>query len=341
MDSLTQLTLGAAIGEATLGRKIGNRAIIWGAIAGTLPDLDVFVPLGDAVADFTYHRSASHSLFVLALITPLMAWLACRIHPRLADLRRQWMLMFYLVFATHVLLDSFTAYGTQIFWPLWTTPMTWSTIFIIDPAYTLPLLMGVIAALVMTRDNNRGHLANRFGLVASTLYLGWTLVAKILVENRFETALREQAIEYQDIFTAAAPFNSVLWRAVVRADGRYYEAFYSLFDGDAGIRFEPHESRDELLAELEDHWPAQRLRWFSKGFYSVAERDDRVVISDLRMGVEPDYVFSFAVADISNPHPKPISPIQLESSWQRDALLRVWRRIWDPAVDIDARPDRT
>ncbi len=334
MDSLTQLTLGAAIGEATLGRKIGHRAIVWGAIAGTLPDLDVFVPLGDVVADFTYHRSASHSLFVLAIITPLMAWLACRIHPRLAELRREWMLMFLLVFVTHVLLDSFTAYGTQIFWPLWNTPMTWSTIFIIDPAYTLPLLVGVIAALVMTRENDRGHLVNRFGLIASTLYLGWTLVAKILVDNRFETALREQAIEYRDMFTTASPFNSVLWRAVVRSDGRYYEAYYSLFDGDAQIRFSPYVSRDELLDGLEDHWPAQRLQWFSKGFFGVSERDGRVVISDLRMGVEPNYVFNFAVAEISNPHPRPIVPIQIESSWERDALSRVWQRIWSPAVDI-------
>ena len=339
MDSLTQLTLGAAVGEAALGRKVGNRAILWGAIAGTLPDLDVFVPLGDVVADFTYHRSASHSLFVLALLTPLLAWLVCRIHPRFADLRREWMIMLYLVFATHVLLDSFTAYGTQIFWPLWTTPMTWSTIFIIDPAYTLPLLIGVIAALVMTRKTSRGHLINRYGLVASTLYLGWTVAAKLLVEDRFETALRQQAIEYRDLFTAASPFNSLLWRAVVRADDRYYEGYYSLFDGEAQIRFTPYPSRDELLDGLENHWPVSRLQWFSKGFYSVTEREGSVVISDLRMGVEPNYVFSFAVAEIDNPHPHPIKPVQLQTGWQKDALLRVWQRIWDPAVDIMPVPD--
>ncbi|MDH3386811.1 MAG: metal-dependent hydrolase, partial [Gammaproteobacteria bacterium] len=109
MDSLTQLALGAAVGEATLGRKIGNRAIIWGAIAGTLPDLDVFVPLGDAVRDFTYHRSASHSLFVLALLTPLMAFLITRIHPDTRQHFKRWMLAIYLVFSTHVLLDSLTA----------------------------------------------------------------------------------------------------------------------------------------------------------------------------------------------------------------------------------------
>ena len=81
MDSITQLALGAAVGEATAGRQAGRRALLWGAVCGTLPDLDVFIPLGDAVRDFTYHRSASHSLFVLAALTPLMVWLILKLHP--------------------------------------------------------------------------------------------------------------------------------------------------------------------------------------------------------------------------------------------------------------------
>ena len=100
MDSVTQMVLGAAVAEATIGRKIGNRAILWGAVAGTMPDLDVFVPLGDVVKDFTYHRSASHSLFVLALVTPLLVWLITRIHADTRELRKRWMLTIFLVFAT-------------------------------------------------------------------------------------------------------------------------------------------------------------------------------------------------------------------------------------------------
>ena len=156
MDSVTQFVLGAAVGETVLGRKIGNKAALWGGIAATLPDLDVFIPLGGVVEDFTYHRSASHSLFVLAILTPVMVWLINKIHPALRENKGRWMLMIYLAFATHVLLDSCTAYGTQIFWPVSTIPVSWSTIFIIDPLYTLPLLLGVIAALVMTRKTTRG-----------------------------------------------------------------------------------------------------------------------------------------------------------------------------------------
>ena len=81
MDSVTQMVLGAAVGEAVIGRRVGRKAALWGAVLGTAPDLDVFVPMADAVRDFTYHRSFSHSLIILAVITPLLAWLIMKLHP--------------------------------------------------------------------------------------------------------------------------------------------------------------------------------------------------------------------------------------------------------------------
>lgn len=341
MDSLTQLALGAAVGEATMGRKIGSRAILWGAIAGTLPDLDVFVPLGDAVKDFTYHRSASHSLFVLALLTPFLVWLITRIHPDTRVHFKRWLLAIYLVFATHVLLDSLTAYGTQIFWPFVTTPVSFSSVFIIDPLYTLPLLVGVMAALVMTRHTDRGHLINRFGLMASTLYLSWTLIAKTIVDRNFEDALRDQGIAYQKMFTTPSPFNSLLWRAVVRDQAGYYEAYYSLLDDDNDIRFSFFPSEDQLLNEISEHWPVQRLKWFSRGFYAVSERQGDIVISDLRMGLEPGYVFQFKVGVISNPHPKPVSPERLTADRDLSLLRLVWGRIWNKNVELGPLPPKT
>ena len=43
MDTITQMALGAAVGEAVLGRKMGGRAMLWGAALGTLPDLDIII----------------------------------------------------------------------------------------------------------------------------------------------------------------------------------------------------------------------------------------------------------------------------------------------------------
>lgn len=63
MDSLTQIVLGAAVGEAILGRKVGNRAMLWGAIGGTIPDLDVLANLTtDSMSALAYHRAFTHSL---------------------------------------------------------------------------------------------------------------------------------------------------------------------------------------------------------------------------------------------------------------------------------------
>ena len=83
MDSFTQFALGAAIGGAALGPRAGRKAILWGGVCGTLPDLDIFVPLGDPVSDFTYHRGVSHAFFFLTLAAPVVAALIWRLHPDL------------------------------------------------------------------------------------------------------------------------------------------------------------------------------------------------------------------------------------------------------------------
>ena len=132
MDTITQIALGAAVGEATLGRQVGRRAMLWGGICGLFPDLDVLVPLGDAVKNFTYHRGPSHSLFVLAALTPLFVYVILKLYPQTARFRIRWYALVYLAFATHVLLDCLTVYGTQILWPLSTPPVMWSTISIIS-----------------------------------------------------------------------------------------------------------------------------------------------------------------------------------------------------------------
>ena len=333
MDSVTQIALGAAVGEAVLGRRIGNKALLWGGIIGTLPDLDVFVPLGDVVKDFTYHRSATHSLLMLALATPLLVWVINRIHPGLREYRWRWALLVYLVFVTHVLLDSFTSYGTQLFWPIVDTPVFWSTIFIIDPLYTLPLLIGVIAALIMSRERERGHRLNRDGLIISSLYLAWTVVASQFAIQGFNSALQAQNIAHEKLYVTPAPFSSLLWRAVVIDDRGYYEGYYSVLDDD-DITFVHYPGDRQLLAGIEDHWPVQRLQWFSHGIYSVTRIADDIVISDLRMGVEPNYVFRFKVGEIGNPHARPTTAEQLVPVRDLGRLPLLWARIWDQSVAL-------
>ena len=147
MDSLSQLVLGAACGIAVMGRRTAVwKAALWGGIAGTLPDLDVLYDYGDAVSNMTFHRSASHSLIVLTLCAPLLAVLPAWLHKGRA-LFKHWLLAMWLALVTHPLLDNFTIYGTQLLWPLTEHPFGIGSMFIVDPIYTLPLLMGVIVAV--------------------------------------------------------------------------------------------------------------------------------------------------------------------------------------------------
>ncbi len=321
-----------------MGRRVGNRAIVWGAICGTLPDLDVFIPMGSAVADFTYHRSATHSIFVLTALTPLVVWLILKFHPGTIEHRARWYLLVFLAFVTHPMLDCFTVYGTQIFWPLFDYPVSGSSVFIIDPAFTLPLLIGVISALMMTRETSRGHTLNTAGLVLGGAYLAWTLGAKFAIENSVENSLARQGITADRILTTPAPFNSLLWRVVVMEHDGYYEGFRSVFDESPDVRLTWYSSAPDLLHGIERHWPVQRLQWFTHGFYSVALNRSHIVITDLRMGLEPDYVFSFKVATLSNPHPIPLLSERIGGGPDYRRLGWVWERIWSDAGDQGNTP---
>ena len=179
MDSLTQALLGASVAELVIGRAIGRRASLYGALLGTLPDLDVLVPYGGAVEDFTYHRGFSHSLLVLSAAAPVIGWVLHKVQG-LASLKL-WIAMVWLVLITHPLLDACTVYGTQLFWPLTEYPVSGSSVFIIDPAFTLWLALGVIGVLALNRRSLTGYRLNAIGLAIAGAYLAWTITAKTYV----------------------------------------------------------------------------------------------------------------------------------------------------------------
>jgi len=340
LDSITQLMLGAAVGEATLGRKVGGRAMLWGAVCGTLPDLDVLLPFPDPVAAFTYHRSFSHSLFVLAALTPLVVWLILKLHPSTRQWRGRWFVLVYLVFATHVLLDGLTVYGTQILWPFVTTPVAWSTVFIIDPLYTVPLSIGVLGTLAFRRLP-QAHRWNTVGLTLSTLYLAWGAGAKLYVQDSVVATLAARDIPHERVLVMPAPFTTVLWRVLVMTPDGYYEGFRSLADGDAPLHLHFYRSEPRWLAGLEESWPVRRLQWFTKGFYAVSREGTDVVVTDLRMGLEPAYVFRFKVGEVRNPHAIPAPVRRLPARRDYERLPWLWARIWNPAAGAPPAVSRT
>lgn len=334
MDSVTQLTFGAALGEAVLGPKVGRKAMFWGAVLGTLPDLDIFIPLGGPVNDFVYHRGFSHSLFLLALLSPILAWLIVRVHPSTKVYFNRWLLLAFLVLETSVLLDFLTVYGTQILWPFYPTPLAWPIFFIIDPLFTLPFLFGCLAALVLTRKTSLGHRLNTIGLVLSMVYLIWAFGAREFVEQRVKDKLARQNVPYSQLISSPAPFTTFLWRFVGIHHNRYFEAYFSIFDGDAPLFINHYPRNLELIRGLEEHPPVAKLRWFTRGYYALAKEGDGIVMTDLRMGSEPDYVFSFKVAQTANPHPLPVKDEKLKTRRDWQQLIWIWKRIWTPMTVV-------
>ncbi len=329
MDSITQAALGACVTAVCVPREHRRKALLAGAMLGTLPDLDVFIDFGDAVSNFTYHRGFSHSLFVLPGVA-LLIWLALRRWwAPVREAPGPWLLGIMLALLTHPLLDAHTAYGTQLFWPIPVTPASWSTLFIIDPLYTLPLLVGLVA-IAGWAARPRAHTVLTVGLALSTAYLGWSWVAKGIAEHHAREALAERGYDDPHLFSAATPLNSFLWRVVVRTDEGYLEGLDSLLIDEGTMQFTEFTSDEQALAEAADLWAVQRLRWFADDFITADVVDDRLVISDLRMGQAPRFVFAHVVAERGNPHWEPIPTEQVHAVFAGRDIAAVWHRIFNP-----------
>jgi inner membrane protein len=364
MDSLTQIALGAAVGTAVLGRKVGARAALWGAAVATLPDLDVLLSYGDPVRDFTFHRAESHSLFWLTAVSPLLGWILATLNRRAGANFHDWWLLTWLALITHALLDAFTVYGTQLLLPFSDYPVGVGSVFIIDPLYTVPLLVGLIAALwLRTRDPDRALRWNAAGLALSTIYLGWTVAAQSHVQGVVHRTLAATPLAHARALVTPTPFNSVLWRVVVMDHDGYHEGFHSLLDDRPHVRLRRHASDTALLESLQSDWSVQRLAWFSKGFYRVTEAPEGtrvaagsastvgqllglvdtaeaaaalpvpggvpVVMTDLRMGQTPWFVFSFVIAERHEGQTRPVPARQVPTRRPPpDALAWIWQRIW-------------
>jgi inner membrane protein len=336
MDSLSQIALGSAVGMAAMGRRTAAwKAAAWGAVAGTLPDLDVLIDHGDPIRNMVLHRAETHALFWLTLFSLPLAAAIARLHREWA-LWRRWWLAIWLVLVTHPLLDAMTVYGTRLALPFSDHPFGAGSVFIIDPLYTLPLLAGAGWALASGGDV-RGRFANAAGLVLSTAYLAWGLVAQQQVERIARASLAAQGIAAERVLVTPTAFNSLLWRVVALSGEHYHEGFHSLLDASAQISFDRFERGAALAAELQGLDGVRRIAAFSKGFFKLHQDGARVLVSDLRMGQEPAYVFTFAVAERHSP-PVPLAAPERVGS--RPDLARALPWLWQRALGRPLPPPR-
>ena len=335
MDSLTHLFYGGAIAAAIAPKAHRRAALLAGAALNTLPDLDV-IPLalfGDPVAQMTCHRGLTHSWLVL----PFVAWAIWALFRRrggrvAAEPTRWWWAIFACLMA-HPFIDSFTVYGTQLFWPLPLPPIMWSSLFIVDPLFTLPWL--VVCVIAWFARERLAAKALAIGVTLGFAYLGWSLLAKTLVEREASRALAAAGLQDAPRFSVPTPLNTLLWRVVAMTQDGYVEGFRSLAADSGPMRFEAWRSDVAALDAARDLPVVSRLLWFNHGFAKAEVRDGVLSLSDLRMGNEPDYFFRFEVAREAASGWRAMQarqargPRDLSGTW--DAT---WQRIWrEPVVD--------
>jgi len=318
VDSLTQIVLGAAVGEAILGRKVGNKAILWGAVAGTIPDLDVLTNFfTDELTATEMHRGFSHSILFSVLFAPVFGWLVSKLHRKAGVGWKGWAWLMFGGLFTHPLLDAHTNWGTSLFWPL-EYKVAYNNIFIIDPVYTIPFMVCVIWAMVLKRDNPKRKKINRLGIVISSTYMVLTLISKAVGYSHFIQSLEKQGIEYTRMTTNPTAFNSILWVATVETEDQFLLGYYSLFDGNAEVTFIPFDKNHDWLGEMQDEELTQRIIALAREWYTVQKEGDKIYINDLRFG-------QMKMGD--DPHSFPF----IHELWYEDGVLKAKQLEPDPS----------
>lgn len=286
MDSLTQAALGAAIGEAVLGKKLGQKAAIAGAILGTIPDLDVLLlPFFNDLQSISIHRGYSHSIVFAFLAAFVSAYVMDRI--KWTKSISYWMLWLFsfLALFTHMLLDAFTSYGTQLMLPFTDWRVSVDSIGIVDPVYTLPLLMGIGLSLYLYKKKHpqRG-LPNSIGLIVSSVYLLFTLANKEHIETVMAEQLQANQLPHYQLLTVPVSAANLEWYGVARDDKKIHLGKYSILKKNK-IQFESFDINDHLLEEL-DPYLVDRLKWFAQGFYTVAEYEGKIRVYNMQCDMQ-------------------------------------------------------
>ncbi len=289
MDSLTQIVLGAACGEAILGKKIGNKALLFGAIGGTIPDLDVFVGrwiYSNEIDIMAFHRGFMHSILFSILAAFLLGWFVFKLYDsgkrKHSTILKDWIGLFFLSIFTHPILDCFTPYGTQLFAPFNNYRVAFNNIAVIDPFYTVPFLISLIVMMFYQRNTDRRTFWLKIGVGISSVYMIMTLVNKLFVDSIYKTSLESEAIAFTRFQTQPSIFNNILWYGIAETDDSYYVGFYSLFDSSSEIRNWKRLPKNHKLIP-KSNGDIKKLAWFSDGYYNFTPVEDGVFrYNDLR-----------------------------------------------------------
>lgn len=308
MDSLTQIVLGAACGEIALGKKIGNKALLFGAIGGTIPDLDVFIGrflYDNEIQAMAFHRGIMHAIPFAILGCFVFGFLNFKLYntrKRFGTSNlKDWVWLYFLSIFTHPILDCFTPYGTQLFAPFSDYRVAFNTISVVDPLYTLPFFICMIVVLFFKRTNLKRLLWTKTGIYISTCYLLFTVGNKFYIDSIFKTSFKKNKISFTRFSSQPTLLNNILWYAVAEDKDNYYATFYSLFDHKNYTDIILTIPKNHHLLDMSDN-NLKILTWFSNDYFNLykKEKNGRYKYVDLRYPmVNPDdintSIFNFTI----------------------------------------------
>lgn len=286
MDSLTQIVLGAAVGEAVLGRKIGNRAVFLGAIAGTIPDLDVLITYfsDNPLTELKVHRAYSHSGFTHLLLAIPFAWLSQKLSRKKYQISfLTWYAFWFLGFFTHALLDCCTTYGTRLFLPFTDYQVAFNNIAVIDPLYTLPFLTCLLIMMFYSRNTKKRATWLKRALGISSIYLLLTFGLKFTVHQHFKATLDQAKIEYNELNTTPSILNAILWSGMAYNQDSIYLAEYSFLNRSIPVEWIGYPRNDQYFKEYESE-ALRTFKWFSDGNYCAIKENDSLHFFTTKFG---------------------------------------------------------
>ena len=290
MDPPTHGLLGAVIGQAFFARTLGRRALGWGAFLNMLPDVDVaLIPALGGLAEWRYHRTATHGLAVLALLGVAAGWALWR-RDRGRN-RRAWTGLAVAALVAHPLADAFTSYGTVLLWPH-PRRYAWDALPIVDLFFTGALLLALVLGIAWRARPRRVAAAGAAALGSLALYECYGLYQNARVEALARRQVEEMGRRPSDVHAYPVLLLPWLRRVVVREGPAHEVAWISAWSPRPAQWYTLPSARGPLVDEARQLEDVRMFEWFAMGatrpIVEQGAGEQWVEIDDLRYGFPHD-----------------------------------------------------
>ena len=284
MDTITHFALGACIGEAMIGHKAGKKGMLIGALAQSLPDIDFLASFFTSTSqNLLAHRGFTHSILFALVFTPIISIAFNHWGKPLNVSFKRWMVFFAVQSFVHVFIDAFNNYGVGWLEPFDHIRISFNSIYVADPFFSLWPLLGAILLLMLKSISRFRKVTWIFSLFLCFFYLLYSLINKHEIENSVKRSLASENIHVKSFFTTPAPLQNWLWYVVVETDSGFQVGYRSVFDKTDNIYFHYFPKNEQYILNSTDPAVA-RLKRFSKGYYTIEKLGDTIVFNDLRFG---------------------------------------------------------